>query len=749
MSDNLENKNNDNHNAMSPTSSSSTGHTKADVHKKNDSPLKSSLVTLLLVGALGYFIFQNPQRAWNIFLVILGFSAVIFVHELGHFIAAKSVGIMVEAFSIGFGPVLLGIKKVKGGFGIRILPTLLPGKDNKGVLYFRIPLGFSRDGETEYRLSLLPLGGFVKMLGQEDVGADKPCDDPRAFGNKAVWQRAVVISAGVIMNVISGAIAFMIVFAHGLELPPAVVGHVIPDRPAALAGIKGGDEIIGINNKKNVDFTDLTFAAAFADTGEKVDLHVRHPDDSEETFQVEPMMPQTEAEKEKGIKIIGIYPADTLIIDDLEKYPEEFIRAAEKLGFKSGDEIVAVNGKEISRYDQLYNELYPAPGVMSGSTVTLTVKRKDASGQTGKIDISLPMVLSPVLDEDIKPQVLGMIPRIKVIKVLEGSSAQEAGVKDNDVILRFGTLSYPRKSEFQEYCKNNGEKELELLVARRQEQGEKEYLLHVTPRRPKMSFLKKIFSKQSDPVVGVVIVAGDFSAATIADVEKYANDLPPLTLPRGSLIKTVAGQAVNNWADIIKLLIKKKGQEVEIAYQASKDQPVNNISVSVPDNREWLGYTFRPDLGDLFQLPLVPLKRLYKADNWKESLQMGADRTYVFIAQTYLMLRGMAKRNVSPKSISGPVGILKMSYNVVEQKSFSRYLYFMALISVCIAVFNFLPLPILDGGYIVMLIVEKIKGSPVSIKVQEIINYIGLFLILALVLFVTYNDILKVISGQI
>ena len=102
---------------------------------------------------------------------------------------------------------------------------------------------------------------------------------------------------------------------------------------------------------------------------------------------------------------------------------------------------------------------------------------------------------------------------------------------------------------------------------------------------------------------------------------------------------------------------------------------------------------------------------------------------------------------MSAKNVSGPVGILSLSYDIVENKSLTFYFYFMAIISMCIAVFNFLPLPIVDGGLIVLLLVEKIKGSPVSLRVQEVINYAGLIMIGGFFLYVTFNDIARLVNG--
>ena len=142
---------------------------------------------------------------WPIILVILGFGLVIFVHELGHFLLAKRVGITVERFALGMGPRLFGVKY----------------------------------GQTDYCVNLLPVGGYVKMLGQEDF---KPLEeggpgDPGAYSNKSVGARIAVVSSGVVMNVIFAAILFIIVGLVGIRRPAAIVGGVEEGYPAAQAKI--------------------------------------------------------------------------------------------------------------------------------------------------------------------------------------------------------------------------------------------------------------------------------------------------------------------------------------------------------------------------------------------------------------------------------------------------------------------------------------------------------------------------------
>ena len=218
-------------------------------------------------------------------------------------------------------------------------------------------------------------------------------------------------------------------------------------------------------------------------------------------------------------------------------------------------------------------------------------------------------------------------------------------------------------------------------------------------------------------------------------------------LPRGAKLLAVGNKTVANWDQIAGALIENTGQKIEIAYLTT-DQKQGTTSVELPEGEDWLGMMYRPDLGALFDIPLEPMVRQFRGETIAEDLKMGADMTWTFIAQTYMFIKGMITKKMKPSNAAGPVGILKMSYSIVQQKSITYYCYFMALISVCIAVFNFLPLPILDGGLIVLLLVEKIKGSPVSIKVQEILTYAGLIMLGGFVLFITYHDILRIAQGR-
>lgn len=176
----------------------------------------------------------------NIVMALLALGFLIFIHELGHFWAARATGVRVEEFAIGFGPAIIKHKR-------------------KGIAY---------------RLNWIPLGGYVKMLGEDNPEA---ADAPDAFNNRPIAARILVIVAGVIMNLI-GAFAILLLMYNLYGHPTAQVSNVIEqvsaNSPAQEAGIKAGDEILTVNQQKITSF-DMFSEQVKANEGQPLALEIK------------------------------------------------------------------------------------------------------------------------------------------------------------------------------------------------------------------------------------------------------------------------------------------------------------------------------------------------------------------------------------------------------------------------------------------------------------------------------------------
>jgi regulator of sigma E protease len=132
--------------------------------------------------------------------------------------------------------------------------------------------------------------------------------------------------------------------------------------------------------------------------------------------------------------------------------------------------------------------------------------------------------------------------------------------------------------------------------------------------------------------------------------------------------------------------------------------------------------------------------RLQKADSPVDAVSIGLRRTYQMIVKTYLSIRSIVTGRVSALNLRGPISIAEAAFDIAGE-GFSQFMFFLAIISVNLAVINFLPIPVLDGGHMVFLIYEKLRGRPATEQVRVALTYVGLLLILSLMAFVIYLDV--------
>jgi regulator of sigma E protease len=261
-------------------------------------------------------------------VVVVVLGLIVFLHEAGHFLAAKWFGVRVLTFSLGFG------KRI---------------------------FGFERGG-TDYRVSILPLGGYVKMAGDDPTAV--LTGDPGEFLGRPRWQRFVIILMGPMMNFVLAVVVLAGLYMFRFQKPayedqPVLIGAVEADSAAAEAGIQPGDRVVQFDGIKNPKWQDVRFKVLTAgdhpipltvDRDNKV-LHVS-------------LTPHTEGRD--GAGVAGWYPYVPLVIDKTEPG-----QPATKAGLKSGDKIVGLDGKPIYYWALIVQDLRDG----KGKPVDLTVQR--------------------------------------------------------------------------------------------------------------------------------------------------------------------------------------------------------------------------------------------------------------------------------------------------------------------------------------------------------------------------------------
>ncbi len=285
------------------------------------------------------------------FLIVIGI--LVFVHEFGHFIMAKRAGVRVEKFSLGMGPKLFGYKK----------------------------------GDTEYVISALPLGGYVKMAGENPD--EEPTGAADEFQSKTVWQRVKIAATGPLTNIVLAFLIMPFVFMVGTyTLGSATVGFVEKGSPAEQAGFQVGDIIQKINGRTIIDWEKAEMLIAInPDTNIKVVI------DRKGEKQTLMLRPKLDADHNIGTS--GLYPDIPVEVGKLKPgFP------AEKAGVKINDKVVAVDGKTVYYWNQFSSTIKDS----QGKKLELTIDRD------GK---RLPITITPI--EDNGRYVIGVEPIVRMI----------------------------------------------------------------------------------------------------------------------------------------------------------------------------------------------------------------------------------------------------------------------------------------------------------------------------------------------
>lgn len=558
-------------------------------------------------------IYEMIPSIKTVLLAIIPLGFIIFIHELGHFYAAKRSGIKVNAFALGFGPKLIAFQR----------------------------------GDTEYRLCLLPFGGYVSLEGEpppEQTGA------PGEFASASLGSRAFVVAAGPAVNLLFGVLVYWLVFSVGLDADsyrliggltgqsfgkqePIQIGWLADDGPAAAGGLMPGDTIVSVNS--DTVNTWPTFQTKILTSAEKqLELVVERNGERHTLFVTPEGFPSQRGE-------LGMLHVSSRRKTEVKDVAAGSFAAA--AGIQVGDLIETLNG------ETLYNVPTFGTRMWQPSSEWLGAKHQ---ALYNRINLN-PTALEIGIRRGAERFTIQLPVQWRLIaNVQPGSTAETAGIQNGDVLVSLN---------------------------------------------------------------GQAVESAALYTQLTADSDK------PLEfgLIRQGVEKTVTLQRAN----VSGLQISRKGADIETEEK----------NVLAPLG----GLTWQTKLSGM---QLAPQTVLLPEYNVFTAFGKGTLATWLTFTNVTRMLQQLLLGEVSPKHLSGPIGIASATSRMFDRVGLTSALFFIGFISINLCIVNLLPIPIADGGHLLFFALEKIRGRPMPRKVQEIVQQVSIYLLIALFLYITWFD---------
>jgi regulator of sigma E protease len=579
------------------------------------------------------------------FVVLLG--VLIFIHELGHFLLAKAVGVRVETFSIGMGHKFLKFTK----------------------------------GETEYALSLIPLGGYVKLTGQ-DPREEVPKElESRSFRHKTVLQRALVVLAGPLFNAALTVILFFVLYSFGAPSAAPILERVLPGSPAAEAGLQSGDWVNAVHTAdgKIIVVRDLQGLE------EALDKTVNSP----VTLSVERSQPWSNGEKENVS--VSVTPTKGLTRDST-------------LGVMKERGIIA--GVERTARAPLLH-VYPGSWAAARQVPdALWVERVEF--EVGSFRESY------------------TIRSYEEFEKLWQHLAQKAAESHEGQIVLKGQLT--RLDEGSEKEATDASSAANASIAA------KSYTL--------------AWTRAQDRMPATTLEAGLAASELVVLEIKEETPAAQLGLQKGDEILTLNGEKVKSfqWFKDRLQQLAHANTEIVISWRRGTE----TLKASVIPQKVSTKDPFTEAKKEQFQigaaflaLPANPVVYPLKASSFFDAVSLGwsksVDLSISMLASFYYLAIG----DISPKTLGGPILIGKIAGESVKQ-GWEAFIKMMAFISLNLFILNLLPIPVLDGGHLLLFAIEAIRRKPLSLKVVEIWTTTGFFILMGLIAVVFINDLNRI-----
>lgn len=680
---------------------------------------------------------------FDIALVVFGFTLIIAIHEAGHFLAAKRAGIECPVFSIGF-PLPGFVTKMGVSERWRNIITI-PWRG------------------TNYRIGWIPFGGFVQMKGQSDnpTGPDDNAGTEDDFRNVSYGNKVLVICGGVLMNAITGILFFILAFMiFGVTFIEPVIGDVVhADQVSGKITkaweeqlLQPGDRIVRVAGRTPNDFEDVVYAAFFH-TGESIPMTVERGSGDNKQL-VDLNVPTAKVHPKLDIDLPPVRSRIEMVITG-----EEVALSDGALERRDSLRGVVINGerKLFNGYMDFIQALERHQG---GDSVTFVVMRDGELTEATYTPRAMPFKSSSYqFGIDFKAPV--------VIKgVQHNSPAHAAGMKAGDEVIALRRVDgQPIRSDLTGDWASVGSttqlstfiRELEgihcqVRVNRANEGGEKSVVeLSMTPRKNPNA----LFGAQ----IGVVFESFAGSADPDTPARTWPGYSPDRLVVNDVLPGSPAfeagvrpGHEIVGFPGIDSSVASKKAPEqlawltASMARAAADGEAPESMAIQVADaTGERSALTIKPTLTGHWSQPLVvistrPARTQPQTFGFVESIQQGlhhSERKVVMILET---LKGLFTGKVAITNLAGPVMIAKASYDL-SQYGLGTLIFFMGFISINLAIVNILPLPVLDGGLLVIVTLEKLMGRPLNETMMGLVNMVAFVALIGFFAFILFNDI--------
>ncbi|HTF57718.1 MAG TPA: site-2 protease family protein, partial [Planctomycetota bacterium] len=546
--------------------------------------------------------------------------------------------------------------------------------------------------DTEYRLSAIPIGGYVKMAG-ENIG-DPRTGAPDELTSKSAWSRLQIFAAGALMNlVIAFPIAILAFLAGKVEWSP-VVGQ--PSGPDLFAGIRTGDRIVKVNGHPVASMDDYRKQLVRQRSGTQVPVVViRGDEELQKTVIVGPSYTH------------GTRPPATILGKIRPGSP------ADKAGLRSHDRIVKINleppplnGDDLVR---LLTVLEP------GQVIELAVvnSRDDPPGERGVTLKDMPLKTEEWIEADLhlfEPVITEPAPE---------SPAARAGFRAGDRIRKIADIEVKSWHDLREALSKFIGQTIEVQVERPGEAG------LVTLKAP------ITLGETGKGILGV----GLARSSKIAEVAE-GSFFYQAGLRSGDEVLTI--DAIKNAA--VKDFAEGRAGPVDLQIRRG-DKTIPITIKGVPRHTLDLEKAgFETSKGKM----VLEFDKVQRHWSFGEAVSAGLWEPVDITGMTFQVLGKLFVREESAKGLAGPVQIFQASF-IHAKMSLGNLLWLLVLITVNLGIFNLLPIPVLDGGHILLLAIEKVRGAPPSLRFVERFQLIGILMLLSLLIFVTVNDIHNVL----